>query len=116
MDSSAAAIGAQGLLRLGRYLTGRGQDGTRYTAAGLSVVRTLLREPYLSTTPDHQGLLLHGVYHRPRGWDHCPDADGVPRGEAVMWGDYHLVEAALMVQRMLQGRPWYAFFGPGDAP
>ncbi len=116
VDSSAAAIGAQGLLRLGRYLTGRGQDGTRYTAAGLSVVRTLLREPYLSTSPDHQGLLLHGVYHRPRGWDYCPDADGVPRGEAVMWGDYHLVEAALMVQRMLQGRPWYAFFGPGDAP
>jgi len=33
-----------------------------------------------------------------------------------MCSDFHLGEAALMVQRMLQGRPWYSFFGPGDAP
>jgi len=113
VDSSAAAIGAQGLLRLGRYLGDRGDPaGARYAAAGLGVVRRLLEEPYLSTDPDHQGLLLHGVYHRPRGWDHCPTESGVPHGEAVMWGDYHLVEAALMVQRMIDGGPYYTFFGP----
>ena len=113
VDSSAAAIGAQGLLRLGRYLTGRGEPGgRRYTAAGLRMVLRLLEEPYLSVDPDHQGLLLHGVYHRPRGWDHCPTGSGVPHGEAVMWGDYHLVEAALLVQRMLDGGPYYTFFGP----
>lgn len=116
VDSSAAAIGAQALLRLGRYLSERGLDGERYTNAGLGVIRTLLNAPYLSLDPDHQGLLLHGVYHRPRGWDYCPSVDGVPRGEAVMWGDYHLVEAALMVQRMLGGQPWYTFFGPTQAP
>lgn len=33
-----------------------------------------------------------------------------------MCSDFHLGEAALMVQRMLQGRPWYSFLGPGDAP
>ncbi|OGO56017.1 MAG: glycosyl hydrolase [Chloroflexi bacterium RBG_16_72_14] len=113
VDSSAAAIGAQGLLRLGRYLSRRADPaGARYTAAGLGVLGRLLEAPYLSTDPGHEGLMLHGVYHRPRGWDHCPTDSGVPSGEAVMWGDYHLVEAALMVQRMLDGGPEYTFFGP----
>lgn len=113
VDSSSAAIAAQGLLRLGRWLTARGEtDGTRYTAAGIKALRTVLGGPYLATDPAHQGLLLHGVYHRPRGWDLAPDDDGVPRGEAVMWGDYHLVEAALLAQRLLDGAPYYAFFGP----
>ena len=116
VDSSSAAIGAQGLLRLGRWLTVRGDaDGGRYTAAGLTALRTVLLEPYLATDQNHQGLLLHGVYHRPRGWDFAPDDDGVPRGEAVMWGDYHLVEAALMAQRMLDGGPPLAFFGPSPS-
>ncbi len=113
VDSSSAAIGAQGLLRLGRWLTRRGDaEGARYTAAGLGVLSRLLEAPYLSTDPVHQGLLLHSVYHRPRGWDHNPLDTGVPYGEAVMWGDYHLVEAALLVQRMLDGGPEYTFFGP----
>ena len=30
VDSSAAAIAAQGFLRLGRYLDGKGEDGSRY--------------------------------------------------------------------------------------
>src|SRR5205085_1609535 len=51
IDSSAAAIGAQGLLRLGRFL-----NNERYTQAGLTVSRTLLADPYLSTDPNHQGL------------------------------------------------------------
>ena len=29
-----------------------------------------------------------------------------------MWGDYHLVEAALLAQRLLDGAPYYTFFGP----
>ena len=69
IDSSAAAIGAQGLLRLGKYLTGKGDTkaGTRYWLAGLTVLNTLLEEPYLSTKENHQGLLLHSIYHRPNG-------------------------------------------------
>ena len=74
VDSSAAAIAAQGLLRLGRYLQRRGEveTGKQYWQAGLTVLHTLLQEPYLSRHTDHQGLLLHTVYHRPRGWDHIP--------------------------------------------
>ncbi|MFP6899690.1 MAG: glycosyl hydrolase, partial [Opitutales bacterium] len=70
VDSSAAAIACQGLIRLGRYIDGKA--GKRYFQAGLNVLRTLLNEPYLSTAPSHQGLLLHSVYHRPNGWDHLP--------------------------------------------
>jgi unsaturated chondroitin disaccharide hydrolase len=112
VDSSAAAIAAQGLLRLGHYLMERGETaGGQYRHAGLTVLRTLLREPYLSTDPRHQGLLLHGVYHRPRGWDYIPPGRRIPCGESVMWGDYHLVEAALYAQRLASGEPYYTFFG-----
>ena len=112
VDSSAAAIAVQGLLRLGRYLDGKGltEDGTRYFQAGLTVLETLLDEPYLSTGETHQGLLLHSVYHRPNGWDFVTEGGNVPSGESSMWGDYHLREAALYVQRIAENRPYYAFF------
>ena len=113
VDSSAAAIAAQGLLRLGNYLTGSGDPGgDRYTKAGLTVLRTLLSDEYLSLDPDHEGLLLHGVYHRPNGWDHAPNHGAVPFGESVMWGDYHLMEAALYAQRLADAKPYLTFFGP----
>ena len=105
IDSSAAAIGAQGLLRLGRYLKNK-----RYWQAGLTVLDTLLDEPYLSTSAKHQGLLLHSVYHRPNGWDYIPAGKKIPCGESSMWGDYHLREVALYVQRIANNEPYYTFF------
>ena len=111
VDSSAAAIGAQGLLRLGRYL-GMTGEGQRFWQAGLTVSDTLLDEPYLSTDPEHQGLLLHSVYHRPNGWDHIPDGRRIPQGESSMWGDYHVRELALYLQRVAKDEPYYSFFGP----
>ena len=113
VDSSAAAIGAQGLLRLGRYLRKHGEKetGRRYAQAGLTVLWALLDEPYLSTCREHQGLLLHTVYHRPRGWDHVPEGAKIPCGESCMWGDYHLMEVCLYVQRILKDEPYYTFFG-----
>lgn len=113
VDSSAAAIAAQGLLRLAGVLKARGDaDAARYHAAGLTVLRTLLAEPYLSTDGGHEGLLLHSIYHRPNAWDYTPPGSKIPCGEACMWGDYHLREVALLVQRMAQGQPYYTFFGP----
>jgi unsaturated chondroitin disaccharide hydrolase len=113
VDSSAAAIAAQGLIRLGRYLHAKNQarDGSRYLAAGLTVARTILREPYLATSPRHQGLLLHTVYHRPNGWDHVPKGRQIPCGESCMWGDYHLRELALLLQRMAEHKSYYTFYG-----
>ena len=112
VDSSAGASAAQGLLRLGRVLQARGEaeEGARYRQAGLTVLETLLREPYLSQDPAHQGLLLHSVYHRPNGWDYVPAGHGAPCGESSMWGDYHLREAALYVQREVSGAPYLKFF------
>ena len=111
VDSSAAAIAAQGLIRLGNYLSARGEKaaGKRYLQAGLTVANTLFAEPYLSTSPKHQGLLLHSVYHRPNGWDHIPKGCKVPCGESSMWGDYHAMELALLISRMAAGQ-YYTFF------
>jgi unsaturated chondroitin disaccharide hydrolase len=108
VDSSASAIAAQGLLRLGTLL---GEDaGSTYTQAGLTVVNRLLEEPYLSLDPAHQGLLLHSVYHRPNGWDHIPTGQTIPCGESCMWGDYHMREVALLADRMGAGE-YYRFWG-----
>ena len=112
VDSSAAAISAQGLLRLGRWLEANGESaaGAKYFAAGLTTAQTLFSEPYLSTDPAHEGLLLHTVYHRPNGWDHIPDGRKVPCGEAAMWGDYHLRELALYLLRLADGGPYLTFY------
>lgn len=108
VDSSAAAIAAQGLIRLGNYLGKK--RGQKYTQAGLMVMNTLLDEPYLSTNAKHQGLLLHSVYHRPRGWDFIPKGRKVPCRESSMWGDYHLMEAALLVQRIARKETHLTFW------
>jgi hypothetical protein len=112
VDSSAAAIAAQGLLRLGRFLQNKKETklGKRYYQAGLTVAKTLLSPPYLSEKENHQGLLLHSVYHRPRGWDYTPKSAVVPCGESSMWGDYHLRELGLLLWRQAKGLPYLKFF------
>ena len=113
VDSSAAAIAAQGLIRLGNHLlaTRNTVQASRYRQAGLTIANTLLREPYLSTDVRHQGLLLHSVYHRPNGWDYIARGQKVPNGESSMWGDYHLRELALMLLREARGEKYLTFFG-----
>jgi len=106
VDSSAAAIAAQGLLRLGRYLRNK-----RYWQAGLTILSALFDEPYLSVDAKHQGLILHSVYHRPNGWDYVPPGRKVACGESSMWGDYHAREAALYVQRVAEAKPYLTFYG-----
>ncbi|MEO1235925.1 MAG: glycosyl hydrolase [Planctomycetota bacterium] len=108
VDASASAIAAQGLLRLGQYLGS--SKGKRYTAAGLTVARTLFDEPYLSTKRDHQGLLLHSIYHWPNGWDHVPAGSKVSHSESSLWGDYHLLELALLIHRQATSGPYLKFF------
>ncbi len=110
VDSSAAAIGAQGLLRLGEIL--KSSDpviSAKYLKAGLTILKTLLAKPYLSTDENHQGLLLHSIYHQPNGWDYIPEGSKVAHGESCMWGDYHLVELCLLAQRMNEG-DYYTFY------
>ena len=113
VDSSAAAIAAQGFIRLGNYLsTPRDREqAARYRQAGLTIAKTLFDQPYISTDPKHQGLILHSVYHRPNGWDYIAPRRKVPNGESSMWGDYHARELALLLLREARGEKYPVFFG-----
>ena len=112
VDSSAASIAAQGLLRLGQYLQARQEEaaGARFRQAALTIAKQLFTAPYLSESPVHEGLILHSIYHRPNGWDHTPAGKKVPIGEASMWGDYHARELGLMLLREARGERSYRFF------
>jgi len=112
VDSSAAAIAAQGLWRLGVCEAGRGERARarRYRQAALTVARTLFAEPYLSVDARHEGLVLHSVYHRPNGWDYVAPGQKVPNGESSMWGDYHARELAVVLARAVRGEPRHVFF------
>jgi hypothetical protein len=112
VDSTASAITAQGLFRLAEYLKKRGKtaEAEKYEKAALVTTASLLQEPYLSTQPDHQGLLLHSIYHHPNGWDHRPNPVKAPYGESSMWGDYHLMELGVHLQRRINNQPYLTFF------
>ncbi len=112
VDSSAAVIAAQGLIRLGNFMIGSGdtEKGNTYLATGLTVAGNVLSEPYLSSDPRHQGLILHSVYHRPRGWDYVLPGKKNPSGEASMWGDYHALELALLIYRIGERKKYPTFF------
>ena len=112
VDSSAAAIAGQGLIRLGNHLIGHGagKEGNGYRRAGLAVARTLFNEPYLSIDLRHQGLILHSVYHRPNGWDYVAPGQKIAQGESSMWGDYHARELALLLLREARMDSYLTFF------
>ncbi|NLN92937.1 MAG: glycosyl hydrolase [Candidatus Hydrogenedens sp.] len=109
VDSSAGAISAQGLLRLGDYL-GKDGRGARYHRAGLQLAQTLLSPPYLSNDPDHEGVLLHTVYHRPNGWDYIPEGKKIPQGESALWGDYHALELAVYCKGLMENSAPLRFY------
>lgn len=110
VDSSAACIAAQGLIRIANWLSGTDPErAQKYQQAGIQLAGVLFSEPYLSTKEKHQGLILHSIYHQPNGWDYTPEAGKVAHGESSMWGDYHARELALLLQRMLKGESYYSF-------
>jgi hypothetical protein len=61
-------------------------------------------------------LILHALYHRPNGWDAVPPGRRVPANEACIWGDYHAIEVALYVLRIIEGKPYLTFWGNRDRP
>jgi len=107
LDSSASAIAAQGFLRLARIL---GEKGEKYRQAGFTILETLLSDDFLSLDESHEGLLLHSVYHWPNRWDHVPDGKSVAEGEATMWGDFHLRELMLYVQKIARNEEYLRFY------
>ncbi|MEM8765165.1 MAG: glycosyl hydrolase [Bacteroidota bacterium] len=111
VDSSAAVIAAQGFLRLGNYLDGKNSGKSKkYYQAGLTVAHTIFNAPYISENEEHNGLILHSIYHWPNGWDFVPKNSKIPYGESSMWGDYHARELALYLHRILNGEKYLTFF------
>ncbi len=117
LDSSAAAIAAQALFRLGesplfgmasRQLITK-EERNNYRQAARRITLTLFSEPYLASE-NCEGLILHSVYHIPKGWDYTPPGAVSPCGESTMWGDYHALELALILSETQAGR-YYRFYG-----
>jgi hypothetical protein len=110
VDSSAACIAAQGLIRIGNWLKDADPERSKtYRQAGIQLANVLFSEPYLSTQETHQGLILHSIYHQPNGWDYVPEKGKVAHGESSMWGDYHARELALLLQRMANQEAYYTY-------
>jgi unsaturated chondroitin disaccharide hydrolase len=84
IDSSAAAITASGLFDLADAVADPAER-ERYRAAAFAILESLCSDGYLARArPGWEGILLHGVYHLPKGL-------GVD--ESVAWGDHFFVEA-----------------------
>jgi unsaturated chondroitin disaccharide hydrolase len=84
VDSSAAAIAANGFLNLAG-LTKWPENRARYVQAALTILDTLCSPTFLARgKPGQEGVLLHGVYDMPRG---------VGVDESLVWGDHYFVEA-----------------------
>jgi unsaturated chondroitin disaccharide hydrolase len=110
VDSSAACIAAQGFIRIGNWMKSSDPDlSKKYLQAGIQLASVLFDEPYLSTEENHQGLILHSIYHQPNGWDFVPSAGKVAHGESSMWGDYHARELALLIQKMGSEEAYYTY-------
>jgi unsaturated chondroitin disaccharide hydrolase len=89
-DSSAASIGASGLLELS-ILDPVPTNRDRYFKAAVGILDSLMTPAYLSNGSNSAGLLLHG-------------AGGVPLNTeidvTVIWGDYYFVEALMRYQQV----------------
>ena len=111
VDSSAAAISAQGLFRLAAFLKESAPEKSlRYSGAAMTMMMSLLSDEYLSLKEDHQGLLLHSIYHQPKGWDNIQNGQNISNGESCMWGDYHLLEAGVYLSKQVSGKAAPLFF------
>ncbi len=92
-DSSAAAIASCGLRILAQSTRDPALAPACHQGAN-RILETLTGEGYLAEGhAGEEGIVLHGVYHRPRGW-------GVDA--STMWGDYFFLEA---VERALNPPP-----------
>lgn len=87
-ESSAAAVAANGMLRLSKLLDDRDAAAT-YRAYAHRILSTLCTGEFLaSETPGWEGVLKHGIYHLKKTL-------GVD--ESVIWGDYFFTEALEIV-------------------
>ena len=104
VDSSAAAIAAQGLLRLGHVLSARGHESEarRYEQAGLRVAATLFDEggPYLSGDPVIRDCCCTRSITGPTAGIMCRRAAGFREANRASGGTTTPAKLALYIQRL----------------
>jgi unsaturated chondroitin disaccharide hydrolase len=83
LDTSAGAICAAGLLRLGKFVPDA-MRGHLYRSAAIRILRSLCEKHLGKSDPKWEGILKGGVYHVHKG---------VGVDESVMWGEYFFCEA-----------------------
>lgn len=89
-DSSAAAIAVCGMMELNKQLSASDPHKAIYENAASSILMSLMDNYSTVSTPQSNGLLLHGVYSKPgnAGVDEC-----------CLWGDYFYFEALVRATR-----------------
>ncbi len=86
-DSSAAAIGACGLLEMAKLVPD--QKGKKYREYARQLMKALWEHCAAKNSDESDGLLLHGVYGRKTPYNDCID-HGID--ECNLWGDYYYLE------------------------
>lgn len=87
-DSSAASIGAMGLLLLSQAFMSldKLQEAKYYQETAIKIIDSLIDNYMITDTKVGQGILREGMYHRDEGFN-----------EFTSWGDYYFLEAILEV-------------------
>ena len=112
VDSSAAAIAAQGLLRLGACSAARGADGERYTQAGLHGARHAVRRAVPERRPRAPGpAAALGVSPAERLGPRAARPRRCRAASRACGATTTLREAALYVKRLAEDAPYLTFFG-----
>jgi unsaturated chondroitin disaccharide hydrolase len=100
VDTSAAAIAADGLVMLS---TVAGGLGASYLLDAENILGALSSN-YLDTNPNGESVLIDGF----------PGNGGT--NTALIYGDYYFTEALLRLQNVLDGKPDWVLYGPVPEP
>lgn len=89
-DTSAAAIGACGLLELAKHLPLLDKNKKRFEKVGYDILKSLAENYSTKDEPTSNGLLKEGVYSYPenRGVEEC-----------MIWGDYYYLEGLIRLSQ-----------------
>lgn len=89
-DTSTGAVAACGLLELAKHLPVLDPAKRIYENAALHTLKSLSERYTAASAPESNGILLHGVYNKPRGM-------GID--ECNIWGDYYYFEALVRISK-----------------
>ena len=92
-DTSTGAVAACGLLELAKHLPVLDPSKRIYENAALHTLKSLSEFYTAAAVPESNGILLHGVYNKPRGM-------GID--ECNIWGDYYYFEALVRISKNWQ--------------